>query len=403
MEIGTHRADRSRPRETLQRSDNDRAPGAAFRDGIGDGTTKPPKRRHTPSDLGAATTAAETDARQDAGRAGGTGGKPWGKKTWGKSGADEIVAALDLGTNNCRLLVARPTDRGGFRVIDAFSRIVRLGEGVGASGQLADGAIERTLEALKVCGSKIRRRRVTRFRAVATEACRRARNGPEFLARVEQETGIALEVISSTEEAGLALAGCAPLLDPRVPGSLVFDIGGGSTELAWSRGPLGVEPAAVTSIPIGVVTLAETYGGDRYGPGVYERMIEDVAVWLRAYEREHAIAAEVEADRVQVVGTSGTVTTLAGVHLNLPRYVRDRVDGLFLNVADTLAIGRRLADQSFEGRAAHPCIGRERADLVVAGCAILEAICRQWPVARMRVADRGVREGILFGLIAGAS
>lgn len=400
MEIGTHRADRSRPRESLQRSDNDRATGAAFRDGIGDGTTRPATRRHAPRSLGAAAT---TAAHSATGKADGAGGKPRGE-----AGASDIFAALDLGTNNCRLLVARPTAQGGFRVIDAFSRIVRLGEGVGASGQLADAAIERTLDALRVCGSKIRRRRVTRLRAVATEACRRARNGPEFLARVQQETGIALEVISSSEEAGLALAGCAPLLDPTVPGALVFDIGGGSTELAWSRGSFGLgqldqERAAVTSIPIGVVTLAETYGGDRYDSGVYERMIEDVSVWLRGYEREHAISAEVEAGRVQVVGTSGTVTTLAGVHLNLPRYVRDRVDGLFLDVADTLAIGRRLADQSFEGRAAHPCIGRERADLVVAGCAILEAICRQWPVTRMRVADRGVREGILFGLIAGAS
>lgn len=371
MATGAESAGRSRPRGPLRRSD-DRSPRVAIRDGIGDGSISPALRRHS--------------SRND-----------------GPVRRDDVLAALDLGTNNCRLLVARPADRGGFRVIDAFSRIVRLGEGVGASGELADAAIERTLEALKVCGSKMRRRHVTRFRAVATEACRRARNGPEFLARVEQETGIPLEVISSSEEAGLALAGCGPLLDPTVPGALVFDIGGGSTELAWSRREDGDGAAAVTSIPIGVVTLAETYGGDRYDAGVYERMVGDVAAWLAAYEREHAIAAEVAAGRVQIIGTSGTVTTLAGVHLDLPRYVRDRVDGLFLDVADTLAIGRRLAGQSFEDRAAHPCIGRERADLVVAGCAILEAICRQWPVARMRVADRGVREGILFGLIAGAS
>lgn len=365
-------AGRSRSHGSDRRSPGDRASGAAIRDGIGDGEAGPAGRRHVSSGDGPAR-------------------------------RDDVLAALDLGTNNCRLLVARPSDRGGFRVIDAFSRIVRLGEGVGASGQLTEAAIRRTLDALKVCGSKMRRRRVTRFRAVATEACRRARNGPEFLHRVERETGISLEVITSSEEAGLALAGCEPLLDPAVPGALVFDIGGGSTELAWSRRGAGAEEAAVASIPIGVVTLAEAYGGDRYEDGVYERMIEDVAAWLRSYEREHGIAREVAAGRVQIIGTSGTVTTLAGVHLNLPRYIRDRVDGVFLNVADTLAIGQRLAAQGFEDRAAHPCIGRERADLVVAGCAILEAICRQWPVARMRVADRGVREGILFGLVAGSS
>lgn len=372
MATGAESAGRSRPRGAERRAVDDRSATAAIRDGIGDGSTRPAVRRHL--------------SRGD-----------------GPARGDDVLAALDLGTNNCRLLVARPAQQGGFRVIDAFSRIVRLGEGVGGSGQLTDAAIERTLEALKVCGSKMRRRHVTRFRAVATEACRRARNGPEFLDRVAQETGISLEVITSSEEAGLALAGCGPLLDPGVPGALVFDIGGGSTELAWSRYGAASAEAAVTSIPIGVVTLAETYGGDCYDEGVYERMIEDVAVWLRTYERDHRIAGEVAAGRVQIVGTSGTVTTLAGVHLDLPRYVRDRVDGLFLNVADTLAIGRRLAGQSFEDRAAHPCIGRERADLVVAGCAILEAICRQWPVARMRVADRGVREGILFGLIAGTS
>jgi len=380
MGSSAYGAGRSRSRGSERRSGNGRSSGAAIRDGIGDGANKPAGHRHAPSANGTRS---------------------------GPARGDDVLAALDLGTNNCRLLVARPADRGGFRVIDAFSRIVRLGEGVGASGQLTEAAIDRTLEALKVCGSKIRRRRVTRFRAVATEACRRARNGPDFLRRVEHETGIALEVISSSEEAGLALAGCEPLLDRSVPGALVFDIGGGSTELAWSRSDAGPDrgrgAAAVASIPIGVVTLAESYGGDRYSADVYERMVEEVAAWLRDYEREHAIAAEAAAGRVQIIGTSGTVTTLAGVHLNLPRYIRDRVDGVFLDVPETLAIGRRLAEQGFEERAAHPCIGRERADLVVAGCAILEAICRQWPVARMRVADRGVREGILFGLIAGTS
>lgn len=364
-------AGRTHSQDPDRRSNNDRAGGVGWPKGTGVGGQSPPANRF----------------------AMGRGSGP--------AGAEEVLAALDLGTNNCRLLVARPSGHGNFRVIDAFSRIVRLGEGVGASGQLGENAIDRTLEALRICGAKMRRRQVTRFRAVATEACRRARNGPDFLCRVEHETGITLEVISSSEEAGLALAGCEPLLDPKIPGALVFDIGGGSTELAWSRQTPQGQVTAVASIPIGVVTLAETYGGDRYSEAAFARMIEDVAVWLRAYEREHAIRQELSAGRLQIIGTSGTVTTLAGIHLGLPRYIRDRVDGVFLNVDDTLAIGRRLAGQSFEERAAHSCIGRERADLVVAGCAILEAICREWPVERMRVADRGVREGILFGLIAG--
>lgn len=310
----------------------------------------------------------------------------------------DMLAALDLGTNNCRLLVARPTG-GGFRVVDAFSRIVRLGEGLGASGLLGEDAIRRTLAALDVCAAKMRRRRVTRFRAVATAACRTAVNGPEFLDRVAEATGLRLEVIGPEEEAALALAGCRPLLDPRVPGALVFDIGGGSTEVAWQW--CGGAVAAL-SIPVGVVTLAERHGGDRFTPELYARMVSEFGEGLAGFERRHSIAAAVAAGAVQLIGTSGTVTTLAGVRLDLQRYSRDRVDGVYLGVAETLAIGRRLAGMDFAGRAAHPCIGRERADLVVAGCAILEAICRVWPVPRLRVADRGVREGILLGLMAGS-
>ncbi|NQW10947.1 MAG: Ppx/GppA family phosphatase [Alphaproteobacteria bacterium] len=322
---------------------------------------------------------------------------------YGPARSDDVLAALDLGTNNCRLLVARPERGGGFRVIDAFSRIVRLGEGLGRSGRLTEEAIDRTLDALRVCSAKMRRRRVTRFRAVATEACRRAGNGEAFLDQVKRETGLTLEVISTQEEAGLAFAGCRPLLEPDVPGALVFDIGGGSTELAWARSGTVERMIDATSMPIGVVTLAERHGGDRYGDGAYEVMITEVVDALASFEVEHAIADQVILGRVQMVGTSGTVTTLAGVWLDLPRYVRDKVDGVFLDVTETMAIGRRLAAQSFDERAAHPCIGRERADLVVAGCAILEAICRTWRVPRLRVADRGVREGILFGLLAGRS
>lgn len=324
---------------------------------------------------------------------------PGGAADVGLRAGGEVLAALDLGTNNCRLLVARP-DAAGFRVVDAFSRIVRLGQGLGRSGRLAEDAIERTLEALAICAAKMQRRQVTRFRAVATEACRSAANGAAFLARVAAETGLTLEVITAEEEAALALAGCRPLFDPTVPGALVFDIGGGSTEIAWQWTGSGTPVVAAVSMPIGVVTLAERYGGDRFTAENYEAMVGEIGTRLLEFERRHGIASAAAAGGVQLLGTSGTVTTLAGVRLDLPRYDRGRVDGLFLDVPDTLAIGRRLAGMDFAGRAAHPCIGRDRADLVVAGCAILEAICRVWPVPRLRVADRGVREGILFGLLA---
>ena len=313
--------------------------------------------------------------------------------------AKPVYAALDLGTNNCRLLVARPAG-GGFRVIDAFSRIVRLGEGVSATGSLSDAAVDRTLQALKVCAVKMRRRNVARWRAVATEACRRANNFDTFRERVRDETALELEVISSREEARLSMTGCAPLLDPEIPHALVFDIGGGSTELVWlrsdARRPSVID---VISLPVGVVNLAERHGGDCVSPECYELMIDQVARALQDFDRRHGIRAAIARGDVQMLGSSGTVTTLAGVFKDLPRYDRSAVDGSFLDFEQAIGVSRSLLAMDFAARAAHPCIGRERADLVVAGCAVLEAICQVWPVGRLRIADRGVREGILTELM----
>ena len=313
-------------------------------------------------------------------------------------------AALDLGTNNCRLLVARPA-RGGFRVVDAFSRIVRLGEGLSTTGALSEAAMARTIEALKVCAGKIGQRKVTAGRYVATEACRRAENCNEFIDRVRDEIGIELEIISTGEEARLVVAGCAPLLHPRIPHALVFDIGGGSTEIVWLRrhgSRYGVpEILGSVSLPFGVVTFTERFGGIEVSPAIYRAMVAEAEAALHPFEREHGIRREVRARQVQMLGSSGTVTTLAGVHLALPRYIRACVDGSMLTFDQIELVSRHLAGLDIEGRAANPCVGRERADLVLSGCAILDAICAIWPVGRLRVADRGIREGILFELMQG--
>ena len=316
------------------------------------------------------------------------------------------VAALDLGTNNCRLLVARPTGIG-FRVIDAFSRIVRLGEGVAATGALSADAIARTLDALKVCADKIAFRRVANGRFVATEACRRASNCEEFLAQVRAETGLVIETISTAEEARLVVSGCAPLLNPRTPYAVVFDIGGGSTEIVLVRLEGGRErhcrrPRILgsMSLPLGVVTLTDRFGGE-VSPATYRMMVEEAAASLAAFERSWRIRRHIRTGRMQMLGSSGTVTTLAGIHLALPRYIRALVDGSSLTFDQIAAVSAHLAGLDLAGRAASPCVGRERADLVLSGCAILDAICETWPVGRLRVADRGVREGILFDLIQG--
>jgi len=308
--------------------------------------------------------------------------------------------AIDLGTNNCRLLVARPTDQG-FTVIDAFSRVVRMGEGMATSGKLSEGAMDRAVAALSVCAEKLKRRRVSLARSVATEACRRAVNGRHFVERVRRETGICLEIISPEEEARLAMLGCHRLLEPGDGPALIFDIGGGSTELVLIDTD-GGEPRIKCwwSAPWGVVSLTESEG----------RSFPDVAARRAAYGRmrervRHAFRHFTEmlpADKsdIRLMGTSGTVTTLASVYLALPSYDRRAVDGLKMPAAAMRGVAEALSGLDHDERALFPCIGQERADLVVAGCAILEAIMDIWPAKTLGVADRGIREGILRSLMA---
>jgi exopolyphosphatase/guanosine-5'-triphosphate,3'-diphosphate pyrophosphatase len=338
-------------------------------------------------------------------------GGPWRRqrgRRWPRVSAERTYrgptyAALDLGTNNCRLLVARPT-REGFRVIDAFSRIIRLGEGVLASGRLSEPAIARALEALAVCRDKMRHREVTRARLIATEACRAAENGPEFLARVVGEVGLELEVIDRATEAELAASGCTPLIDPEAEAAILFDIGGGSSELVrlgrsrwYGGGPPVPEIRGWASLPVGVVTLAERYGGIEVDRIVYEAMVTEAARHVDAFAAAHG--ADLHLDATHLLGTSGTVTTIAGVHLGLPRYERRYVDGCWMTDAEISGVLGHLMALSYAERVANPCIGAERADLVLAGCAILEAIRRAFPCKRLRVADRGLREGILVQLM----
>lgn len=319
-----------------------------------------------------------------------------------------VYAALDLGTNNCRLLVAEPTRRA-FRVIDAFSRIVRLGEGISRSGRLADDAMNRAVDALAVCRDKMNARGVTRQRLIATEACRIAENGEEFLVRVRERTGIELEIVNRETEARLAVSGCASLVDPEADSVIVFDIGGGSTELVLLasegrgfRSPFTVQRqvAAWTSLPIGVVTISEKFGGRDVDRQLFEAMVEHVRQALLPFAENVARLSRFDESTVHLLGTSGTVTTICGVHLGLDRYDRRRVDGAWMRREDVVRVTGELLAMDFEARVGNPCIGADRADLVLAGCAIFEAIRRLWPCERIRVADRGLREGMLLTLMA---
>lgn len=334
-----------------------------------------------------------------------------GKYGFSRKRKPRIYGALDLGTNNCRLLIARPTGPG-FRVVASFSRIVRLGEGLQESGRLTDIAMDRTISALAICSEKLKSFDVVQSRNIATEACRRAENCDEFLARIDQETGLNFEAITSDEEARLALKGCQSLLHPAQPYALVFDIGGGSTEIIWAKKnssankeftahTLGTdyEILDVLSLPLGVVTLAEECGTYEINDGCYQNMVNDISVKLPEFCNRNAIKQKISANEVQMLGTSGTVTTLGAVHLGLSHYNRSLIDGLDLTFEELDNATSRLTELDFDGRSQMPCIGNERAELVIPGCAILEAICRAWPVGKLRVADRGLREGMLLELM----
>ena len=350
--------------------------------------------------------------------AGGTGrmaqsdsaGAPRVTERWGGGRPPVCYAALDLGTNNCRLLIATPdrdaADGSGFRVVEAFSRIVRLGENLSRTGRLDDAAMDRAVAALGVCAGKLRRRRAVRIEAVATQACRQAENGPAFVRRVEDETGIALRIITPQEEARLSVAGCAALTDPAAPAALVVDVGGGSTELSWvdlerTRAEGRPHVPAWLSVPLGVVTLAERFPEPQpAGEAWFRAMVDHVKTEVAKFDAADPLRPHFTTGRAHLIGTSGAITSLAGLHLGLRRYERARVDGLWLTHADCQAAADRLIALDRQGRAAEPCIGPDRADLVLAGAAILQAVQELWPCERVRVADRGLREGLLMSMMA---
>lgn len=318
----------------------------------------------------------------------------------GASGREApLYGALDLGTNNCRLLIARPA-RDGFRVVDSFSRIVRLGEGLSRTGRLDSAAMDRAYEALALCGERVARKGVdsSRLMAVATQACRQADNGAEFVERVRRGTGLKLRIIDPAEEARLSVRGCLNLFDPAVEAVLVVDVGGGSTELSWlsKRGDAFVLDGWL-SAPVGVVTLAERHPEPAGGlDDWYEAMVADMGAAIAGAPVDPSLRELFVSGRAHMVGTSGAITSLAGIHLGLRRYQRNLVDGLWMTRSDCEAAADTLRRLGADGRAAEPCIGPDRADLVLAGAAIMEAVQRAWPSERVRVADRGLREGLLL-------
>ena len=322
----------------------------------------------------------------------------------------DLYAAVDLGTNNCRLLVATPHGKT-FRVVDSHSQIARLGEGLHETGRLSDASIERALDALKAIRRKLKSHGVGKVRCIATEACRKAENGAEFIQRVHEETGLTFKIIGAKEEARLASIGCHDLIGDDAPSVLVVDIGGGSTELSWLNAELAranglhglIQRAPIqnwTSLPLGVVTLTEAYA-HLPDADAYQAMLDHCGDVIETWQGTAAIRSAMKLRGAHLIGTSGTVTCLAGVHLKLDRYRRDRVDGTWMNRTAGEKVLGMLRAAGPEGRAALPTIGEERAGLMLAGCAILDALWRAYPAGRLRVGDRGLREGLLLSMMYG--
>lgn len=314
-----------------------------------------------------------------------------------KTHKSPVFAAIDLGTNSCRLLVAAYEQK--LRIIDSYAKVVRLGENMKEDNLLSSDAIDRSLKALAVCVRKAQHHQASRLRAITTEACRRARNGDELIRRARDELGLSLEVISPKEEALLALTGCSGVLTPHIPYGIAFDIGGGSTEVMWVKvGPLigSFELVDWVSLPFGVVTLSDVYGSYGTSPSLYAMVREKIARILSAFDLKNGISQRMKQQNVQMIGTSGTITTLSAVSLGLQYYDRHKIDGISVRSRDIRRIAQSILHMHAKDRNLHPCIGVGRSDLVVTGSSILEGILDAFPVPWIRVADRGVREGILM-------
>ena len=319
----------------------------------------------------------------------------------GQQAGGDNYAAIDLGTNSCRLVIATPTP-SSFRIVETFSKITRLGEGIINNNELSHTAIRRTINALRVCAGVLEEYQpIVKARYVATAACRRAKNCRYFMDLVKKETGLNIEIISPQEESRLAVVGCVPLLNRNIKRALVFDIGGGSTEVSLARmsnsGRTIIE--GFVSLPYGVVTVSEAFPEHEMTDLAYNTIIDRTHKILAEFEEKYHISEEIKNQKIQVLGTSGTVTVLGAIHLNLSRYNRSAVDGLALSAQDvdkTISKIKRMGD---EGRKKHACIGMQKADLTIAGCAIIEGLMSFWNISEITIADRGIREGILLDLM----
>ena len=298
-------------------------------------------------------------------------------------------AAIDLGSTNCRLVIVDIIE-DKYKIICSFSEILNLGRNLSFSNEFNDEIIEKTIEIFKIISQKLKYYNVLSYRCVATEACRQSINSDELVKRIHERTNIEIEIIPSKEEARLCLKSCLNHNVNLNDFNLVFDIGGGSTEIIIFDSIYSNKDFDFLSIPIGVINFSEKVSLFKT-----EKVLGQLEKQMMFFSKKKKIHNE----PISIIGSCGTVTTLCAIHLKLNYYQKSLVDNTLLEIEDLKQTCNFVKRLSSEEKEKHPCIGPQRINLLDNGILILEKILESWPVKRILVSDRGLREGIILDQI----
>lgn len=311
--------------------------------------------------------------------------------------AKKYFAAIDLGSRNCRTIVGCQSKAGAFEYIETYSKSVSLADGVAASKKLSRKSMDRTIEALAFCSKVLSRYAGLTYLAVATDAMRRAENASVFIKRVKRELGLIISIITPQEEAYYAALGCIEVLSLETEIFVVFDIGGGSSEIALCRqkSDKDIELIDSLSIPYGVINLLESK--DHLTFSGYSNLVQKISDLSRDFLNQYATTLDF-VNNFQCIGTSGTTTTVAALNMNLRFYDREKINDSILQFSEILKTVHYVQSLSEDERKLHPYISQSNEDLVLGGLTILEGIVRGLPASTITVTDRGVRDGVVYAL-----
>jgi exopolyphosphatase/guanosine-5'-triphosphate,3'-diphosphate pyrophosphatase len=341
-----------------------------------------------------------------------------------------LIASIGVTNLHRNFFKVRMSYERRLKVIDSFAKIISLGEGIKQTGVLSEEAIERTIVALRACKKKLDSHRIYKMRAVATEACRQASNTKSLIERVNSEIGVDLEVISPQEEARLVLKGCSGVISDEKNYGILMDIGGGSTEVVWLKINKGMTRPTISvidsiSLPFGVVTISDTYTHSKNNQEIYTVLRKNILSTIDTFMKKNNIRTNFSKGDVQVITSSGTTTTLGSLTLGLSTYDRSSVDGKDFSSKKIVEVGEELLSRYLSSTPTTVKLGKEknfitnkffdhvldksseefkifaynRMGLLAAGVVIINSILESIGDCLVRIADRGVREGILYDLM----